>query len=581
MLDITLDKLNGHATEGKVCKIHINVGDNINFGDKICDIEGKKGSSTFNSKFSGVIKSIEINEGDVVKLGGVIAKVEGEGQEQEAAVTSEKTDKSAEPAAAGTFNYFSSIMKPRKEEVECDIVILGGGPGGYVAAIQGAQLGAKVVLIEKENLGGTCLNRGCIPTKTLVRSSEVYENLLKAEDFGLYAENIAVDMKKVIARKDNVVDELRGGIGYILEKHGVRVIKGEGKLLDKNSLFVKEGNTEITVKTKDIILATGSKAVKLPIPGADLKNVMTSDEALKMDTLPKKMIIIGGGIIGMEFAFIYSKFGVEVYVVEYFNSILANLDEDIITEITTAAKDSGIKLFTGSKVEEIIEGEDNQSIVVFTKGEEKKYISADKILMAVGRTPVLESLDIEKLGIKPLEKKKGIAVNEKLQTTVENIYAIGDLTNIIQLAHVASHQGVVAVKNIMGKECSMDYTVVPSAIFTHPEIATVGISEKDAEKQGLEIEIGKFPFAANGKALTYGERAGFVKIIKEKGTDIVLGGAVIGPHATDLIAEIALAVKNKLKVDQITETIHAHPTTAEAIHEGALALEGGSLHFVN
>ncbi|MCT8977682.1 dihydrolipoyl dehydrogenase [Clostridium sp. CX1] len=574
MLDIVLDKLNGHATEGKVCKIHINVGDEIKLGDKICDIEGKKGNSTFNSNFSGIIESIEIGEGDTVRLGDVVAKIEG----VEAAAASEKTEQTKE---VGGFNYFSSIMKPRKEEIECDIAILGGGPGGYVAAIQGAKLGAKVVLIEKENLGGTCLNRGCIPTKTLVRSAEVYENLLKAEDFGLYADNVSVNMRKVIARKDNVVDELRGGIGYILEKHGIRVIKAEGRLLDTKTLFAKEGNREITIKAKDIILATGSKAIKLPISGADSKNVITSDEALTMDTLPKKMIIIGGGIIGMEFAFIYSKFGVDVYVVEYFNSILANLDEDVIAEITAAARDNGIKLFTGSKVEEIIDGADNQSIVVFTKDGEKKYISADKVLMAVGRTPVFEGLDIEKLGIKSLENKKGIAVNEKLQTTVENIYAIGDLTNIIQLAHIASHQGVVAVKNIMGKELSMDYTVVPSAIFTHPEIATVGISEKDAEKQGLEIEVGKFPFAANGKALTYGERAGFVKLIKEKNTDIVLGGAVIGPHATDLIAEIALAVKNKLKIDQITETIHAHPTTAEAIHEGALALEGGSLHFVN
>ncbi len=579
MLDIVLDKLNGHAKDGKVCRIYISVGDTISADDNICDIESKKGSSTFKSNFSGVIKSIEISEGDTISLGAVIAKIEGEaiGLKED----NKKEDNASSNKGASSFNYFAGLMKPKKEEISCDIAIVGGGPGGYVAAIEGAMLGANVVLIEKENLGGTCLNRGCIPTKTLVRSAEVYDSLCRADEFGLIAENVSVNMKKIIQRKNNIVEELRNGIQFILEKRNVRIIKGEGKLVKEDSLFVKENNTEITINAKNIILATGSKAMKLPIPGADLEDVITSNEALDLDKLPKKLIIIGGGIIGMEFAFMYSKLGVDVYVVEYFDSILATLDKDICDEITSIAKDNNIKLYTGCKVEEILKGEDNQSIVVFSKEDTKKYLSADKVLMAVGRGPSIDTAELEKFNIELTANKRAIAVNDKMQTSLNNIYAIGDATNIIQLAHVASHQGVVAARNIMGKECSMNYDVVPSAIFTHPEIAVVGVSEKDAEKKGIEIEIGKFPFAANGKAMTYGEKEGFVKIIKDKATGVVIGGAIIGPHATDLIAELALAVKNKLTAEQITETIHAHPTTAEAIHEGALALEGGSLHFVN
>ncbi len=580
MLDIVLDKLNGQAKEGKICKIHIAVGDTINVGDNICDIEGKKGNSTFKSNFSGVVKDLNINEGVTVSLGHILGKIDGVSPENTSSNV-QKTNVASRNVSSPSFSYFAGLVKPKKEEISCDIAIIGGGPGGYVAAIEAAKLGANVVLIEKDNLGGTCLNQGCIPTKTLVRSSEVYSDLCRADEFGLAAENLSVNMKKVIQRKNNVVEELRNGIQYILEKRNVRIIKGEGHLTSTSSVFVKEGNSEITVTAKNIILAAGSKVIKLPIPGSECKNVITSNEALNLEKLPKKLLVIGGGIIGMEFAFIYSKLGVDVYVVEYFPSILATLDNDICKELTSAAIKNGIKLYTSAKVEEILDGEDGGSIVAFTQDGVKKYLSSDKILMAVGRAPAIENLELEKFNIQLTANKKAIAVNEKMQTNIDNVYAIGDATNIIQLAHIASHQGVVAVNNILGKECAMDYTVVPSAIFTHPEIGTVGVSEKEAVQKNMEIEIGKFPFAANGKALTSGERDGFVKLIKDKNTGIVIGGAVVGPHATDLIAEITLAVKNKLTAEQITETIHAHPTTAEAIHESALALQGGAIHFVN
>ncbi|QEK11373.1 dihydrolipoyl dehydrogenase [Crassaminicella thermophila] len=564
-VELKLEKLSGHAKEGKIGKIHKNVGDEIKLGDVLFDIESNKGNLSVKSNANGKIETIEVEEGSTVKIGDLLAKIDGVASQND-------------PSKA-TFNYFSGLLKPQKQELESDITIIGGGPGGYVAAIAAAKLGAKVVLVEKEKLGGTCLNWGCIPTKSLVRSAEVYKNLKEADTYGLSAENISVNMKKIVERKNNIVNQLVQGISYLLEKNHVTVINGMGEILDHETVSVKNKKIEATIKSKNIIIATGSTSSSLPIPGIDLENVITSKEALDLNTLPDKLAIVGGGVIGMEFAFIYANLGVDVSVIEFLDNILASLDDDVCTEISQIAKDMGIKLYTSSKLASIIESEDGECIVSFHKDNKLKFITADKVLMAVGRKPVFEGIDIEKLGIELTENKKGIKVNEKLQTNIPNIYAIGDVTNKIQLAHVASHQGIVAVKNILGKDLQMDYTVIPSAIFTDPEIAMVGIGEKMAHEKGIEIEVGKFPFAANGKALTLGENKGFVKIIKEKSTNKVIGATIIGPHATDLIAEIALAIKNELTIEQIAETIHAHPTTAESIHEAVLATEGGAIHF--
>ncbi|WP_032122955.1 dihydrolipoyl dehydrogenase [Clostridium amazonitimonense] len=579
MVDIILNKISGHAKQGKVCKIHIKSGDNVKVGDKLISIESNKGSVDFKSNINGTIKDICINEGDTLKIGDVIAKAEALGGSEEASISLDEKNEN-KSKSQGAFNYLGGLLKPKKEEIECDIAILGAGPGGYVAAIEAAKLGAKVVIIEKDSLGGTCLNYGCIPTKSLARSSEIFNNMKNAEAFGLEASNINVNMKKVIDRKDSVVEELKNGIEYILGKREVRIVKGEGNFLDKNTIFVKGNNTETTIKTKNVIIATGSKANLLPIKGNDLPGVITNKEALSLKEIPKKLLIIGGGIIGMEFAFIYAKLGSKVTVVEYFDSILSTYDEDIIEVIEESARSYGINLYTGAKAEEIIKAEEDNLILAFEKAGEKKFITADKILMSVGRSPVMNKEELKNIGVNLTERDRAIEVNDKMETSVEGIYAIGDVTNKIQLAHVASHQGTVAVKNIMGQEAVMDYSVIPGATFTTPEFATVGITEKEAKSKELDIEVGKFPFAANGKALIYGEKEGFVKIIKEKGTDKVIGGAIVGPHATDLIPEISLAIKNNLTVDQIVNTIHAHPTTAESIHEAALELEGGAIHFV-
>lgn len=564
-IEIKLDKLLSGASEGQIGKIQKNVGDKVKVGDILFNIEANKGSEPIKSTVNGTIEAIKVDEGTKVKKDDVLAVIEGT-----------QTEK-----AKTNFDYFTGITGPKKQKIEADITIIGSGPGGYVAAIQAAKLGANVVLIEKEKIGGTCLNSGCIPTKAMVRSAEIYRNCKESAEYGVLVDNINVDINKIVTRKDNIVKELVQGIDYLLSKNQVKVIKGTAEIKDKNTIQVNSAKEETTITSKNIIIATGSKSCQLNIEGKDLENVITSKELLDIKELPSKIAIVGGGVIGMEFAFILSTLNVKVSVVEYMDNILPMLDDDVCKEITKIALDAGIKLYTSSKVESIVESENGECIVSFTKDDKAKFVTADKVLMAVGRKPFYEGIGIEKLGVELNENKRGIKVNDKMQTNIENIYAIGDVTNIIQLAHVASHQGIVAVKNILGENNKMEYDVVPSAIFTVPEIGMVGISEKEAKEKNIDIKVGVFPFAANGKALTLGETKGFVKLIKDNETDRIIGGTIIGPHATDLMSEIAVAIKNNLKAEDIIETIHAHPTTAESLHEAALSLEGGALHFAN
>lgn len=568
-IEVKLEKSLNKNDQTKIIKVLKNVGDFVKLNDVIFEVEGGKGSCKVNSKVQGIIETINVKEGDTVNADKVLAQINGE--------KSTKTETTS--AASDTFNYFQNLIKPVKLQLESNITIIGGGPGGYVAAIQAAKLGANVILIEKEKLGGTCLNWGCIPTKTLVRSAQVFDTLKKAEEFGCYAENIGIRMEKVIDRKDKVVTQLVEGIKYLMDKNNVKVINGVAEIVDNEIILVKSSTQEVTIKTSNIIIATGSKSAVIPIKGIENKNVIDSRDALQLKEVPKKLVIIGGGVIGMEFAYIYASFGSEVTVIEFMDQCLINCDDDICEENEKSAAKKGIKIYTTAKVEEICETENNECMVRFVQDGKNKYATANKVLLAVGRTPYVGEIGLENVGIELNNKKKGIKTNLKMQTNVPNIYAIGDVTNIILLAHVAARQGVVAANNIMGKPCEMDYTAVPSAIFTDPEIAMVGIGEKAAKLQGIEVEVGKFPFSANGKALCFGESDGFIKIIRNKNTMRLIGASIVGLHATDLIAMLTLAIKNNITAREITETIHAHPTTAEAIQEAALSLEGGAIHF--
>ena len=457
------------------------------------------------------------------------------------------------------------------------IAIIGSGPGGYVAAIKAGQMGAEPVLIEKEALGGTCLNWGCIPTKAFVRSAEVFADIQNAEDFGIKVEAAEVDFPAVVKRKDKIVSRLVKGIDHLLKKSGVKRLNGEASFIDKNHLRVKTEAETKEIEAENIIIATGSEASQLPIPGADLDGVLDSRAALDLDQLPESMVIVGGGIIGMEFAFIFRNFGVDVTVVEYLDQLVNGVDGEIAKELNRSARRRRITVKTGAEVKEI-KKTDSGYQVIYNRKDKEKSVEAEKVLMAVGRRPYHQGLKAENAGIELGDKRGEIKVNNKMETNIDGIYAIGDVTDKVLLAHVASHQGITAVKNIMGEDKEMDYSAVPGAIFTSPELGTVGLTEEEAEKKGIDYQIGTFPFAASGKVMAMGEREGKVKIISDQENNKIIGASLIGIESSDLIAELTLAVRLGLSAKDLAETIHAHPTTAEVIHEAALDVNGSSIH---
>lgn len=565
MVQIILNKLSGEDKSAKVGKIIIKEGQKIQVGEGLFNAESTKGNYLVKSEYEGTILNVLIEEGQQIKLGAAIAELEGQ-----------KVSKNTTQPNSG---YSFGLAKPKKEDIWCDVAIIGGGPGGYVSAIRAAQLGGTVVLIEKDKIGGTCLNYGCIPTKSFVKSAHLADEIEKSIEFGIETSKAAIDLEKIVQRKNKVVTNLTSGIQSLLEYWNVRLIEGEAKV-SKDIISVNNNKIEATIQAKNIILATGSSPAKLNIPGADLPVVLTNEEILNLTKLPKSLTIIGGGVIGMEFAFIYNSFGCKVTVIEYLENILFNFDEDIIDIILEECKKRGIKLYTNAKVEEIFMAEDNQAITTFYQKEQKHFSIGEAILMSVGRRPNLKSVDLAALNVKLNAKENGIEVNDHMTTSNPSVYAIGDVTNKIQLAHVASHQGIVAAENCFGKSSRMDYTAVPSAVFLSPEIGVVGLSEKEAKKSGLQYKVSKFPFSANGKALSQGETIGFVKIISNEENHEILGAAVIGPGATDLISNFTYFIQQKIDYRTLSHTIFAHPTTAESVHEAILGISGEAIHFV-
>lgn len=459
-------------------------------------------------------------------------------------------------------------------QFDFDLIVIGGGPGGYVAAIRAAQLGAKVCLIERKRLGGTCLNWGCIPTKALYRSAEVCALSKNSEEFGIVNTGTSVNWQQVQARKNKIVDQLVSGIAQLMKANGITVVEGEASFAGTNEVSVKKTNGDIeSISAGHIIIATGSKPAVLPIEGADLPGVLDSTDLLSIDHIPDRLAIIGGGVIGIEFATIFNAFGSKVTVIEFLPSILAQLDSDLSKRLVPMLKKKGIEIFTGSKVMKI-EKKDELILTVSTaKGEIS--IAADKVLMAAGRQPVTDGLQLENAGV--VYDRKGIKTNSFGQTNVPNIYAIGDVTGGIMLAHTASHQGIAAVEHLMDFESQHNVMPVPSCVFTFPEIAVVGITEDEARAKGISYKTGKFMFGANGKALTLGEGEGFVKVISDE-NDTIIGVHILGPHASDLIHEGTLAIGLRLPADDVIKTIHAHPTLAESFSEAVMGLKGVALH---
>ncbi|MEK4147394.1 dihydrolipoyl dehydrogenase [Robertmurraya sp. FSL W8-0741] len=469
---------------------------------------------------------------------------------------------------------------------EYDLVILGGGTGGYVAAIRASQLGLKTAIVEKGKLGGTCLHKGCIPSKALLRSAEVFATTKKSEEFGVETTGVSLNFAKVQERKNNIIEQLHKGVQHLMKQGKIDVFAGTGRILGPSIFSPMPGTISVEMNDetenemlipKNVIIGTGSRPRTLPGLDIDGELVMTSDEALQMDSLPHSIIIVGGGVIGIEWASMLSDFGVEVTIIEYADRILPTEDKEISKEMQRLMKKRKINVVTSAKVlPETLQKGETVTISAEVKGTEKQF-KADKILVSVGRIANTEGIGLENTDI---QVEKGfIVTNDFYQTKESHIYAIGDCIGGLQLAHVASHEGIVAVEHIAGEKPEpLDYRLISKCIYSAPEVASVGYTEEEAKEKGHKVKVGKFSFRAIGKALVFGESDGFVKMIADEESNDILGVHMIGPHVTDMISEAGLAQVLDATPWEVAHTIHPHPTLSEAIGEAALAVDGKAIH---
>jgi dihydrolipoamide dehydrogenase len=458
-----------------------------------------------------------------------------------------------------------------------DIAIIGGGPGGYSAAIRAAQLGANVILVEEKNLGGTCTNVGCIPTKTLLGLIKILSDIEKAESLGLKLGAIKIDLERLMQSKDEIVNKLAKGIELLLKNNNITLVIGRGKLTEGKKIEVtdKKGNKKI-IQAKKMIIATGSRPVKPKINGLDGKNIVFDEEASNLEHIPKKTAIVGGGPEGVEFAYIYSKLGSEVTILEMMPNILPLEDTEIAKRLQYRMLKEGMNIVTNSRVIRF-EDEEEKKIVIFEKEEKTNELKVDRVLVMLGRIPNIDDLGIEQIRIKITDGK--IEVNEKMETNVKNIFAIGDVVGGAY-AHEAMEEGIIAAENAIDpkKRSSMDWRVMPRCFFTIPQVAAIGLTEYEAKKKNYDVQIGKFYFGANAAAMTMGETEGFVKFVINGNSKEILGIHILGQNASELITEAALAMKLKIPIEEIYKTIHAHPTLSEAVKEAAMEVYGKSIH---
>ncbi len=461
-----------------------------------------------------------------------------------------------------------------------DLVIIGTGPGGYVAAIRAAQLGMKVACVEKDPaLGGTCLNIGCIPSKALLNSSEKFVELSKhADEHGIKAEKVELDLSKLMQRKEKIVKQLTTGIGFLFKKNKIVHLNGTASFVDKKSIKVKSSK-ELTLSAKNFIIATGSSSMERPGITVDEKQIVTSTGALSLSAVPKTMLIIGGGYIGLEMGSVWSRLGAKVTVVEKLDRIVPTMDSEIAEQFMKSLQKQGLEFKLSHKVVATKSG--SKDVEVTMESEKDKKQIKDKfnvVLMSIGRKPNTEELNLEKIGIK-LNDQKAIEVDQQFKTSVDGIYAIGDVAPGPMLAHKAEEEGVACVEIINGQKTHMNYDTIPAIVYTNPEVASVGKTEEQLKELKVEYKVGKFPFMANGRALTTSATEGFVKILANKKTDAILGAHIIGQDAGQLVAEIVTAMEFGGSAEDIARICHAHPTTSEAVKEAALNVDGRAIHI--
>jgi len=564
---VLMPKLGLTMTEGVISKWFKKEGDPIKEGETLFEVTTDKLTNEIEADCSGIVLKLCAGEGDAIPCTEPVAYIGEAGEKIEEA--------SAEAAkeAAAPEKY---VAAEKKGGGKASVAVIGGGPGGYVAAIRAAQLGADVTLIEKDKMGGTCLNVGCIPTKALLHSAEVYETAKNGADIGINAE-VSVDWKKIQGHKSKITKELVQGVNGLMKANKIKVVQGTAEFVNSSKLkVVKDNGAEEYIEADKIIIASGSVPAIPPIPGIDNKNCVTSTGALAFEEIPKSMVVIGGGVISLELASVYSSFGTKVTIIEMLPKLLPMMDGDLTGIVEKKLVASGIEIYKEAQVLSVEESSQGAKVKVSLKGTEK-YFEAEKVLVAVGRRTATAELKLENAGI--ANDRGRIIVNDKQETNVKNVYAIGDCLGKVMLAHTASAQGEVAAENALGFEAIYDEKTNPSCVYTNPEFAGVGMTEEKAKEKKIDYIVGKFPLVANGKSKIMGCSDGMIKILVEPKYKEVIGVHIVGPRATDLITEGALAIRLEATVDELISTIHAHPTVGEAVHEAALAVEKRAIHF--
>jgi dihydrolipoyl dehydrogenase len=463
-------------------------------------------------------------------------------------------------------------------ESNYDLVVIGAGPGGYVAAIRAAQLGMRVACIDRQFFGGTCLNIGCIPSKALLDSTErLYEARTKLAHHGIKIDNISVDLPTMLARKDQVVKQLTGGVGYLFKKNKIDGIIGAARIASPGDVEVKNASGTQTLKTRRILIASGSVPVELPGLPFDGKHVISSTEALSLTEIPKRLLVIGGGYIGLEMGSVWNRLGSEVFVLEFMDGILPLMDNELAAQLQRMLEKQGMKFrFKTGAQRATVEG--GKVRVSWKSGEQMGEEIADKVLVATGRKPSTDGLGLKEVGV-ATDPKGFVQIDKNFATNVPGIWAIGDVVGGLMLAHKAEEEGIAAVEIMAGGAGHVNYHTIPGVVYTHPELAQVGLTEADAKREGHEVRVGKFPMSANGRAKSIDETEGLIKVVGDAKTDRLLGVQILAAHASDMIAECVMAMEMAASVEDIARTTHAHPTLPEAVKEAALAAEKRAIHI--
>jgi len=567
-LEIIMPKAGIDMTEGEIVEWKKKVGEPVKQGEILLEIMTDKTNMELEAEEDGYLIAILKEAGETVPVTEVIGYLGAEGENAPTGGVSETKSEEA-PKVEEEPKEVKETPKPKKSDSAYDVVVIGGGPAGYVAAIKAAQVGGKVAIVEKSELGGTCLNRGCIPTKAYLHNAEIIEGVKHAAGRGIMIENpnFTVDMDKVLGMKSKVVKKLVGGVGALLKSNGVDVFKGVGTITkDKNVLV----NGEKLVETDKIIFAGGSKVSRINIPGMDSKLVMTSDDILELNEVPETLAVIGGGVVGVELGQAFSTFGSKVTVVEMMDRIVPGMDAEVSNTLRTALEKKGMTIMTSTKLQEIVEKDGKLHI----KLEGKEDLVVDRALLSIGRVP-----DLEGIGEVEFELERGrIKVDEFMETSVKGIYAPGDINGTKMLAHAAFRMGEVAAENaVNGNHHVAKLDLTPAAIYTMPEVAMVGLTEEQAREK-YDISVGKFSFAANGRAIASDEDFGFIKVIADKKYGEILGVHIIGPAAAEIINEASSIMEMEITVEEMLKTIHGHPTYSEVMYEAFADVLGLAVH---